>query len=310
MLSAQYRESSRGVTLYRDLDFSGASQTFSDGYSDLRRSFVGNDTVTSVRIDPGCRATLFTEAHYSGTYIEVDRDIADLRDTAVGNDSVTSLHVRCEGDGPGSIEGSDWSHDGDDQWDVDSADYGITLFRDLDFSGAHQTFTADVSDLRGSIVGNDTVTSVRVTRECRARLYSDSEFRGAYLEVDRDASDLRGSPIGNDTVSSLQVRCEGDGEGWSGSESGSGPSDRVTLYEDTDFQGSAFSFDSDVGDLRSAFGANDEASSVRVAPGCTVRLYPDPQFRGSYTETNSDISDLRGSRVGNDSISSLQVRCR
>ena len=303
-VSAQYGDPSRGVTLYRDLDFSGTSQTFSEDYSDLRRSFVGNDTVTSVRIDPGCRAVLFADANYRGNSIEVDRDISDLRGTTVGNDSVTSLQVRCEGDGSGGWDNSSG------EWDDDSPDNGITLFRDIDFSGADQTFDDDVSDLRGSFVGNDTATSLRLSTGCRARLYSDANFRGTHIEVDRDVSDLRGSPVGNDTVSSLQVRCGGTGEGWRGGDSVSGSSDRVTLYEDTNFKGSAFSFDSDVGDLRSAFGANDEASSVRVAPGCTVRLYPDPQFNGDYTETNRDIPDLRGSDVGNDSISSLQVRCQ
>ncbi len=297
--------SGHGVTLYRDLNFSGTSQIFTDDISDLRGSMVGNDTATSIRISQGCRARLFADAGYRGAYVEVDRDISDLRSSLVGNDSVTSMQVRCEGDGDG------WGGSSGGGWGGGSSSYGATLYRDLNFSGTSQTFTDDASDLRGSLVGNDTATSVRLSRGCRARLFADSDYRGTYIEVDRDISDLRSSQVGNDSVTSIQVRCEGDGGGWGGSGGGGwGGNDQVTLYEHIGFRGAAYSFDSDASDLRSSYGANDEASSVRVAPGCTVRLYQDPQFRGSYTETSRDISDLTSSRVGNDSISSLQVRCR
>ena len=292
----------RGVTVYRDLNFSGASQSFSNDVADLRSSFVGNDTATSVRVERGCRARLYADANFGGSYIDVDQDISDLRGSPVGNDKVSSMRVRCD------QSGGDWSGGGG--WDGDTAEYGVTLFRDLDFSGTRQTFSDDVPDLRGSYIGNDTTTSVRVSRGCRARLYVEADYRGNHIEVDRDISDLRGSQVGNDTVTSMQVRCEGTGGGWGGGDSGWGSSHRVTLYEDTHFRGAAYSFDSDVGDLRSTFGANDEASSVRLAPGCTARLYADPQFRGHYTETRRDISDLRGSQVGNDSISSFQIRCQ
>jgi len=299
-----------GVTLYRDLDFSGRSQTFSSDISDLRGSYVGNDTTTSVRVDRGCRARLYADANFQGAHVEVEREIADLRRSPVGNDTVTSMQVRCDGNG------DDWNSGGG-EWDGGNTTSGVTLYRDLHFSGRRQTVTQDISDLRGSYVGNDAVTSARVDRGCRARLYADANFQGAHVELERDLSDLRGSPVGNDTVTSVQVRCDGSGGGWDSGgggwndgDSNWGSSNRITLYEDANFRGTAYSFDADVGDLRSAFGANDAASSVRVAPGCTVRLYQDTQFRGDYTETSRDISDLRSSRVGNDSASSIQVRCR
>jgi len=301
--------SGHGVTLYRDLNFSGTSQTFTDDISDLRGSMVGNDSATSIRISQGCQARLYADAGYRGAHVEVDRDISDLRGSPVGNDSVTSIQVRCDGSGFGGSGGEGWGGSGGGDWGGGSSSYGVTLYRDLNFSGTSQTFTDDASDLRGSLVGNDTATSVRLSRGCRARLYANAGYQGAYVEIDRDISDLRGSRVGNDSATSIQVRCDGSGFGGSGGE-GWGGSDQVTLYEHTGFRGAAYSFDSDVSDLRSSYGANDEASSVRVAPSCTVRLYQDPQFRGAYTETSRDISDLTSSRVGNDSVSSLQVRCR
>lgn len=304
-----------GVTLYRDLDFSGRNQKITDDISDLRGHYVGNDTATSVRIDPGCLARIYADANYQGSYLEVDRDISDLRGSSVGNDTVTSVRVRCDRNGGGWNSGSDWSSGGSGSTGGSTTE-GVTLYRDLNFSGRSQTFAGDISDLRGSYVGNDAATSVRVSRGCRARLFADANYRGAYIETERDISDLRGSPVGNDTVTSMQVRCETDGGGWNsgggwgGGDSNWGTSHRVSLYQHANFRGTAYSFDSDIRDLRAEFGANDEASSVRVAPGCTVRLYQELQFQGEYTETSRDIEDLRDSRVGNDTTSSIQVRCQ
>ena len=291
--------SSYGATLYRDLNFSGTSQSFSDDVSDLRGSYVGNDTVTSVRVSRGCRARLYADASYRGAYLEVDRDISDLRGTRVGNDSVTSVQVSCNGGG-GGWGGGSGSAGG-------SSSYGVTLYRDLNFSGTSQTFTEDSSDLRSSYVGNDNATSVRVSRGCRARLYADANYRGAYLEVDRDISDLRGTRVGNDTVSSVQVRCDGSssGGGWGGGN----PSYGVTLYRDLNFQGRGESFSEDVADLRSSYVGSDTTTSVRVGQGCRARLYADANYRGAYLEVDRDILDLRGTRVGNDTVSSVQVRC-
>ncbi len=128
----------------------------------------------------------------------------------------------------------------------------MTLYRDLNFSGRSQSFTGDISDLRGSYVGNDAATSVRVSRGCRARLFADANYQGAYIETERDISDLRGSPVGNDTVTSIQVRCDTDGGGWNsgggwgGGDSNWGTSHRVSLYQHTNFRGTAYSFDSDI----------------------------------------------------------------
>ncbi len=262
--------SSYGATLYRDLNFSGTSQSFSDDVSDLRGSYVGNDTVTSVRVSRGCRARLYADANYRGAYLEVDRDISDLRGTRVGNDTVTSVQVSCSGGG-----GSDWGGGGDSGWGggSSSSSYGVTLYRDLNFSGTSQTFSDDVSDLRSSYVGNDTVTSVRVSRGCRARLYADADHRGAYLEVDRDISDLRGTRVGNDTATSVQVRCEesGSGGGWGGGGDsgwgGSNPSYGVTLYRDLNIQGTGQSFSDNVADLGGSHVGSDTTTSVRVGQG-------------------------------------------
>ncbi|MGH9380327.1 MAG: hypothetical protein ACRD2Z_06920 [Thermoanaerobaculia bacterium] len=186
-----------GVTLYRDLGFRGVSETFARDVPDLRASRIGDDEATSARAARGCRARLYQHPDYGGRYTEVDGALPDLRGSAVGDDGASSLRVRCAGEGWG-----DWPGDGGG-----GVRRGVTLFRDLEFRGVGETFYGSVADLRGTRVGDDQATSVRVDRGCRARLYQHPNFGGLYTELDGDAPDLRGSRVGDDSVSSLQVLC-------------------------------------------------------------------------------------------------------
>jgi len=193
---------------------------------------------------------------------------------------------------------------------------GVTLYRDLSFGGTSERFTSDVPDLRSSRIGNDQATSVRVERGCTAQLFTDINYRGVSIELSADESDLRRSRIGNDNISSMRVRCGGYGSGSGGGHSGGsdewGDSNApygVTLYHDINFRGTSETFTGDNPDLRNSRIGNDQASSVRVSPGCRARLYQDINYGGGYAELNGDENDLRSSSVGNDSVTSIRVRC-
>jgi hypothetical protein len=194
-----------GVTLHRDLNFTGVSETYAKDVPDMRTTRFGDDHATSVSISRGCTARLYRDLNFQGAYTEVTNDIGDLRGSRVGDDQVTSLQVRCGGGGWGG--GDSWG--GGDEWgdSGSSRPYGVTLHRDLDYTGTSETFTHDVPDLRGSRVGNDEATSVSISRECQARLYQHPDYEGDYTEVNGDIGDLRGSRVGNDSVTSLRVRC-------------------------------------------------------------------------------------------------------
>lgn len=87
----------RGVTLYRDNDYRGRSETFYVDHPDLRSSSVGQDSVSSLRVDPGCQVTLFRDVNFRGPATTVEYDTPSLRRTNVGNDEVSSLRIECRG---------------------------------------------------------------------------------------------------------------------------------------------------------------------------------------------------------------------
>lgn len=188
---------------------------------------------------------------------------------------------------------------------------GVTLCEHLNFGGRCETFERDVTDLRGSRVGNDEATSVRVDPGCRARLFQHPNFGGAYTELFRDTPDLRGSRVGDDSITSLEVRCDDHGEHTPTSDGSGYESDEgVTLYRDGRYTGVAETFPpGDVPDLRRTRVGDDHTTSVGLHRHCRARLYQHPDFRGDYTELRESIPTLRGSRVGDDGASSLKVRC-
>lgn len=277
----------RGVTLYRDVHFQGAGQTFNDGdeLAELTGSVIGNDSVSSVRVDAGCRVTLYADAHFRGEAITLSEDVDDLRHTYFGNDRASSLAVECRRPG--------W-FDGDPSADGRS---GAVLYTDQDFRGREEAVHDDDRDLRDNPVGQDTVSSVRVAPGCRVVLYADVDFRGASTLLTDSAPSLAGTAVGNDRVSSLEVSCDGRPEG-------------VTLYEDVSYAGRAETFLRDDPQLRDNDIREDRVSSARVAPGCVATLYEHPGYRGRATTLRGDEPDLRRTSVGNDSVSSIRVDCR
>lgn len=184
----------KGVTLFEDENFRGRQEFFKQDDPRLADNPIGNDRVSSVKVDRGCRVTLYRDERYKGASEAIDDDLRSLGETRVGNDSASSLEVRCAGPG-GNTDG----------------DYGfgegVTLYDNADFRGRSQSFTRDVRDLRGTEIGNDRASSLRLARGCEAVLYTGANFRGESMSVDYDVENLGETRIGNDQVSSLEVRC-------------------------------------------------------------------------------------------------------
>ena len=88
-------DAGRGVTLYRDRNAQGPSQTFDRDVSDLSYTRFGDDKVSSLDVSPGCEATLFSERNFRGrstTFRERDNNLSN---TPVGEDTTSSLRIRC-----------------------------------------------------------------------------------------------------------------------------------------------------------------------------------------------------------------------
>ncbi len=85
--------SAGSVTLYVEKNYRGVSQTFYADKSDLRSSFIGNDKVSSVRVDGGCQVVLFEHSDYRGKSATITKNTSSLRNTVLGNNAASSLRI-------------------------------------------------------------------------------------------------------------------------------------------------------------------------------------------------------------------------
>ena len=289
----------RGVTLFRDAGFRGASETFVTDVSDLSRTRVGARQASSIEVPDGCTAELFTGTGFSGRSTVFREAHDNLRLTDVGNDAAASLRVDCRGAygpaGGGRRPGA--------------SGRGVTLFRDSEFLGASETFSSDVPDLSGTRVGARQASSIEVPEGCTAELFTGTGFSGRST-VFREAHDnLRLTEVGNDAAASLRVDCgrrrlrpipgRTPGYGSAG----------VTLFRDKDFEGEAESFRSDVPDLSRTRVGGRQASSIEVPSGCRVTLFSETGYRGRSATFDADHDDLRQTPIGNDAALSMRVDC-
>ena len=187
----------RGVTLFRDSGFKGASETFSTDVPDLSRTRVGARQASSIEVPEGCTAELFTGTGFSGRSTVFQEAHDNLRLTDVGNDAAASLRVDC---GRRRFRPADGR----------GAGYGpaeVTLFRDKDFDGEAESFRSDVPDLSRTRVGGRQASSIAVPSGCRVTLFGEPGYRGRSATFDADHGDLRQTPIGNDAAQSMRVDC-------------------------------------------------------------------------------------------------------
>ncbi len=310
----------RGAALYSDADFEGRREIFYDHDQDLRNNRIRNDTVSSVRVAPGCRLTLFSERDFRGRTVTLESDVGRLNHLSIGNDSVSSLKVDC--DRRSRRQGR---HRPGQHRPGDHPSGRVTLFSNADYEGRSEAFSRDIPRLDRTAIGNDVVSSVQVARGCVAVLFEDDNYRGNSTVLNRDTPSLHRTELGNDRASSLRIDCGRSRFGGSGrnnpgfGDSGHGRGDRdhrsgnqggVTLFTDEDFEGRSETLYGSIRNLSDTRIGNDSLSSIQVAPECRVTLYRNTDFRGQSTVVVRDTSSLKFTPVGNDSASSIEVDCR
>jgi hypothetical protein len=86
------------VTVYQHGGFAGRAQSFGIGRHDMDEleKIVGNDQVSSLRVQKGYKARLFEHAGYKGREVQFyagSHDISKVTGSGLENDSLSSLIV-------------------------------------------------------------------------------------------------------------------------------------------------------------------------------------------------------------------------
>ncbi len=232
------------TTLYRDLNFTGTSSSFSQEDTNLANDPLGDNQATSIRVqrlppdtpELACNGSegvyVYEHPNFQGRCVRLTIDFPDLR--TVGFDD-TASSVRMVGS---------WT---------------ATLYRDLSFTGIASGFSQEDSNLANDPVGDNQATSIRVQRlitlppenVCNDQpgvyVYEHPNYQGRCVRFTSDASDLRTFGF-DDTASS--VRFVGN---WT-----------ATLYRDLIFTGVSSSFTQNDSNLADDALGDNQATSIRV----------------------------------------------
>lgn len=185
--SASGSSSSLPVTVYKHVNFRGRTLSIGEGDTSLRtlrRSRVGNDNISSIRIEPGYEVLACEHGGYRGTCLTFTNDTADLRDIHF-NDVISSLRVSKI---PTTLP--------------------VTVFKHVNFRGNSLNIgvgDVTIEDLKSSSVGNDTISSIRIADGYEVVACQHGQLRGRCDTYTGDVSDLRVLHF-NDVISSLTVQ--------------------------------------------------------------------------------------------------------
>jgi hypothetical protein len=170
------------VTVYTNSSFTGTAQDFTVGEHNLEAlnvpGGVGNDSIDSLRVAPGYKVTLYSDRDFSGN-TEV---ITNNRPGISLYNNVSSLRVEQL---PEHLP--------------------VVLYADAEWNGASKEFGLGDYDWDDLGIGNDTLTSLRITPGYQVTLYWDAGYGGSSVVLTQDIVNLKSINF-NDRTSSFKVQ--------------------------------------------------------------------------------------------------------
>jgi len=178
-----------GVTVYAECDYKGRSANLREGeYSNAQLNALGmdNNAISSLQVADGYQIDLFINDFQRGQSGMLNTDNRCL----VGryNDSVTSVVVR-------------------KQASVTAATPAITLYANCNFRGGSVQLPAgqyDKDTLKNSLVGDNTVSSIKLTEGYKVTIYDGPKYAGQSLVLTGDDDCLDNDDM-NEKLSSMIV---------------------------------------------------------------------------------------------------------
>lgn len=282
------------ATLYEDTNFGGKSFTVSDDVSyDVLNKAIGNDKLSSVKIEGRGKVTLFQHASYQGNSTVVTGSLDSLDDSAVKNDDASSVKAYY-----------DAVLDKVTGWRlVLKSDKGIVTT--VDAGGIEVVFPGD-SRVLSLLPNSRLLRAIDDTKNVLNDLkpyptinsnptnFITSFWNSKVLPVKANyvsgPDDLEGtekpvefSKADNSVIGFLPLKY-GEDKKVGGlkfdKETGTlgGKFGKVTLYEHANYEGNSLVVEDDIPDLGGTEFGNDTASSIRVEDGGVATLYSGAKY--------------------------------
>ena len=170
----------------------------------------------------------------------------------------------------------------------------ITVYQNNQFEGQAQVLQVGTYNINQLTVGNDEISSLKVTPGYKVTLYKDADFSGDSMVFTSDSPNLDVNDF-NDETSSIKVEYDPT------------YTPPVTLFKDNDFEGNSQVLSEGKFNYDTAFPSlNDEISSIKVKVGYKVTLFENKDLQGKSAVLTTDEPKL-GDLGMNDTVSSILV---
>lgn len=224
------------LTLYRNTNFQGVASTFYSNDPDLANNTINTNDASSMKVEyrtcspSSLQVALYTGANFTGEcVVKGVGEYENATEITLPSNSISSIKV--------------------------GSKVRARLYRDNNFAGVSQLFTANEDDLDDTTIGSNTTQSVKVEHEpCYPGAMEIALYQGANLTgqcvIKGVGSYDNAAEIGlpDNTVSSIKV----------------GASVKATLYRDANFGGANSSFTANDSDLSNDAIGSNTTSSVKV----------------------------------------------
>jgi hypothetical protein len=259
------------VTVFEG-DYNGVSARLLPGRYQGHDFGIGNDQLSSVRIQRGLQVTLYEDEQFGGRKIVLTQDSGmDALSNQGFNNETSSIVVEV----------------------FEKVLPAVTLFRD-DLSGVSKKLTPGKYDAGQLGIGGDVLSSIQIPRGLQATLYEHDGFQGRTMILRGDARmNFFTANDFNDITSSIVIEEVFTKE------------PMVTVYTDA-FDGGVQSFKPGRYALKDLEYGADAISSARVPMGMRLILYEEDGFKGYSLTSEKDI-DLSISKAFDNRTSSLVV---
>lgn len=273
-----------GVILYSEQNYNeqepnnGRCTHLLSSHPDLGQLSVGDNAVSSIRINGNYRVKLYGDINYGGPPEEVNQNDPNLDIRSLG-EQYSSIKI---------IPTSDCDKDAD----------GVILYSGTGYEGACTRLLTNEPDLGRTEVGDDEVSSVRINGDYKLTLFEDKDFKERSDEINHDEPNLDTRTLGNQyssaRIEATNIKCDNT----------SRPG--VYLYSEKKYKGNCYYTVSDIPDFDLTPITNDHLRSVWIVGSFEVKIYKDKQYGEPHVRFSHSRDDLTVDSLG-DQYSSIQV---
>jgi hypothetical protein len=205
-----FNNNPNAVVMFADANFSGAAQQFPIGnYRGYQLNIVGQRSISSLSIPPGLKVIAYEGSEFNGASREILTSVNNLVQEGMGwNDRISSFSVQRNNGQPPVIGRPEPMPPGRPQPTNTNQPSGVVAYADAYFSGAaQQLMMGHTNGSQLSIVGQRTISSIKIPPGLKVTVYEGANFDGDYRILTYTIDNLAAEGQGrwNDRIGSMII---------------------------------------------------------------------------------------------------------